>query len=43
MLHSDQCAQPDAARRHFAVVPTADKRLEWEGQTRHLQFYDDPG
>jgi fermentation-respiration switch protein FrsA (DUF1100 family) len=42
MVHSDQCAIPDAARRHFAVVPTADKQLLWEGQTRHLQFYDDP-
>jgi uncharacterized protein len=42
MVHSDQCALPDAARRHFAVVPTTDKQLLWEGQTRHLQFYDDP-
>lgn len=42
MVHSDACAVPDAARRHFAVVPTADKRLLWEGGTRHLQYYDDP-
>jgi uncharacterized protein len=42
MIHSDACAQPDAAHRHFAVVPTADKRLLWEGETRHLQYYDDP-
>jgi hypothetical protein len=42
MVHSDQCAIPDAARRHFAIAPTADKQLLWEGQTRHLQFYDDP-
>jgi uncharacterized protein len=42
MVHSDQCAIPDAAHRHFAVVPTADKRLLWDGQTRHLQYYDDP-
>jgi dienelactone hydrolase len=42
MIHSDQCAFPDAARRHFAVVPTADKRLAWQGQNRHLQYYDDP-
>jgi uncharacterized protein len=41
MIHSDQCAVPDAARRHFAVAPTADKQLLWEGETRHLQFYDD--
>jgi fermentation-respiration switch protein FrsA (DUF1100 family) len=42
MIHSDLCALPDAARRHFAVVPTADKQLVWQGQTRHLQYYDDP-
>jgi uncharacterized protein len=42
MIHSDQCALPDAARRHFAVIPTPHKRLLWEGQTRHLQYYDDP-
>jgi hypothetical protein len=42
MVHSDQCALPDAARRQFAVVCTTDKQLLWEGQTRHLQYYDDP-
>ncbi|MFG1710941.1 alpha/beta hydrolase [Nonomuraea sp. M3C6] len=42
MIHSDESAFPDAARRHFAVVPTHDKYLQWEAQTRHLQFYDDP-
>jgi fermentation-respiration switch protein FrsA (DUF1100 family) len=42
MIHSDQCAVPEAARRHFAVVPTANKQLLWEGQTRHLQYYEDP-
>jgi hypothetical protein len=42
MVHSDQCAHPDAARRQLAVVPTADKLLLWEGQTRHFQYYEDP-
>lgn len=42
MMHGDRCAVPDAARRHFAVVPTPDKQLIWDNQTRHLQFYDDP-
>ena len=42
MVHSDQCAQPEAAHRHFAVVPTASKQLRWEAETRHLQYYDDP-
>jgi fermentation-respiration switch protein FrsA (DUF1100 family) len=42
MVHSDQCAVPDAARRHFAVAPTADKQLLWDAQTRHFQYYEDP-
>jgi dienelactone hydrolase/ketosteroid isomerase-like protein len=42
MVHSDQCAQPEAAHRHFAVVPTERKQLRWEGETRHFQYYDDP-
>ena len=42
MVHSDQCAVPAAARRHFSVVPSADKQLLWEHQTRHFQYYDDP-
>jgi hypothetical protein len=42
MVHTDQCAVPDAARRHFAVLPTASKRLARDGPTRHLQHYDDP-
>jgi fermentation-respiration switch protein FrsA (DUF1100 family) len=42
MVHGDACAQPEAARRLFAVVPTSDKDLLWEENTRHLQFYDDP-
>lgn len=41
MIHSDQCAFPETARRHFAVVPTADKELLWQGQRRHLAYYDD--
>jgi uncharacterized protein len=42
MVHSDQCAVPDAVRRQFAVVPTADKRLVWEGENRHFNYYEDP-
>lgn len=42
MVHSDQCAVPDAAHRHFAGRPAIDKSLLWEGSTRHLQYYDDP-
>jgi hypothetical protein len=42
MVHGDQCALPDAARRQFAVVPTPVKKLLWEDQTRHFQYYEDP-
>lgn len=42
MIHSDQSAIPDAARRHHAVSPAPAKRMLWQGQTRHLQYYDDP-
>jgi hypothetical protein len=42
MVHTDQCAVPDAARRHFAVLPAASKRLARDGPTRHLQYYDHP-
>jgi pimeloyl-ACP methyl ester carboxylesterase len=42
MIHADLCAVPDAARRHFAVVPTPNKQLIWEGSTRHFQYYEDP-
>jgi len=41
MIHSDQCAVPSAARRHFAVSPAQYKQVLWEGQTRHLQYYED--
>jgi hypothetical protein len=41
MMHGDLCAVPEAARRHFAVVPTTDKRLVRDDRTRHLQYYDD--
>ena len=33
---------PDAAKRHFDAAPIADKQLAWEGDTRHLHFYDHP-
>lgn len=42
MIHGDQSAFPDTARRHFAVAPTHDKQLLVEAGTRHLQYYDDP-
>jgi uncharacterized protein len=42
MGHSDGCAFPGAAHRHFAVVPTRDKQLVWDENTNHLQYYDEP-
>lgn len=42
MIHSDQSFLPAVARRHFASIPSADKRLLWEGDTPHLAYYDNP-
>jgi uncharacterized protein len=42
MIHSDNSFLPSAARRHFDAVPAEDKRLQWEGETGHFQYYDDP-
>lgn len=42
MIHSDNSFLPDAARRHFEAMPSTQKTLLWEGETRHLQYYDDP-
>ena len=42
MIHSDNSFLPPAAKRHFEAVPTEDKKLQWEGETGHFQYYDDP-
>jgi pimeloyl-ACP methyl ester carboxylesterase len=42
MIHSDNSFLPSAARRHFDLIPHADKQLLWGGETGHLQYYDDP-
>jgi uncharacterized protein len=41
VIHGDNCALPDQAKRHFAVVPTHDK-LHLRPDTPHLAFYDNP-
>jgi fermentation-respiration switch protein FrsA (DUF1100 family) len=41
LIHGDNCALPDQASRHFAVVPTQDK-LHLRPDTPHLDFYDNP-
>jgi hypothetical protein len=43
MIHSDNCFLPEAARRQFGLVRTAAKRLDWDGGTPHLSYYDQPG
>ncbi|MGG5817605.1 hypothetical protein [Falsiroseomonas sp. HW251] len=42
MIHSDYSFLPEAARRHFAAIPSAQKELSWEGDTPHLAYYDAP-
>jgi fermentation-respiration switch protein FrsA (DUF1100 family) len=41
VIHGDNCALPDQARRHFAVIPAQDK-LHLRPDTPHLDFYDNP-
>jgi len=42
MIHSDYSFLPDVAKRQFEAVPSIKKKLQWEGETGHLQYYDDP-
>ncbi len=42
MIHSDNSFLPEAARRHFEAVPSPAKKLQWDGQTPHFRYYDDP-
>lgn len=42
MIHSDNSFLPEAAKRHFEAVPSTKKKLQWEGQTAHFRYYDDP-
>jgi uncharacterized protein len=42
MIHSDNSFLPDAAKRHFDAMPSTQKKLLWEGETPHLDYYDKP-
>ncbi|MGO2392280.1 MULTISPECIES: alpha/beta hydrolase [unclassified Halomonas] len=42
VIHSDLCMNPAAARRHFDSIPTPDKKLIWENDTNHFQYYEQP-
>lgn len=39
MIHGGHSDGPDAARRHFELIPCQDKQLIWEEETNHLQYY----
>lgn len=41
LIHGENCALPEQARRHFAVMPSTDK-LHLRPDTPHLSFYDVP-
>ncbi len=40
MIHSDNSFLPSTARRQFELVGSAQKRLDWDGRTPHLSYYD---
>ncbi|MEO1050533.1 MAG: alpha/beta hydrolase [Bacteroidota bacterium] len=42
MIHSDNSFLPDAAKRQFEAVPASNKKLSWEDETGHFQYYEDP-
>jgi len=42
LIHSDNSFLPDAARRHFEAMPSTHKKLQWDGDTPHLSYYDEP-
>ncbi len=42
LIHSDNSFLPTAARRHFEAMPSTFKKLLWEGETAHLDYYDNP-
>lgn len=42
IVHSDMCMNPASARRHYDSIPTHDKKLIWENDTHHFQYYEQP-
>ena len=42
VVHSDTCMNPFAAKRHYESIPTKDKKLIWENDTNHFQYYEQP-
>lgn len=42
MIHSDNSFLPEAAKRQFESVSVEKKKLSWEDETGHFQYYEDP-
>ncbi|SIL39699.1 peptidase S15 [Mycobacteroides abscessus subsp. abscessus] len=42
IIHSDNCMNPPAAKRHFESIPTPEKKLVWDTSTTAFQFYEQP-
>ncbi len=42
VVHAEGAIAPEAARRHFAALGTADKALVWLDAADQFRFYDDP-
>ncbi|WP_194777646.1 alpha/beta hydrolase [Pararhodonellum marinum] len=42
MIHSDNSFLPAVAKRQFEAVPASKKKLQWEDETGHFQYYEDP-
>ncbi|MGL6236016.1 MAG: alpha/beta hydrolase [Segniliparus sp.] len=42
VVHGDSCMNPRAAKRHFESIPASDKKLVWDNEVNHFQYYDQP-
>jgi len=42
LIHSEISFLPEPARRHHEAMPSARKRLLWDGDTPHLSYFDQP-
>ena len=42
VVHGDSCMNPPSAKRHFESIPTPDKKLVWDNDVNHFQYYDQP-
>jgi len=42
VIHSDNCMNAPAAKRHFESIPTKTKKLVWDNSASHFQHYEQP-